>query len=131
MNYLITLKKDLTDTFDSLEPDKVQLHLVNGELGASGQMVKYIARFILLDCRISTPFDILAFIRGWFDTSGYAVPDINFNCEVIDLESYDLQIDLGLSDKIIITDGKAVVCPPPIWSDGVGTFIAGAIGQAP
>lgn len=128
MNYLITLKKDLIDTFDSLEPDKVQLHLVNGELGSSGQVVKYIARFILLDCRIATPFDILAFIRSWFDTSGYPVPDINFGCEVIDLESYDLQIDLGLSDKIIITGGKAVVCPPPIWSDAVGTFIGGVIG---
>lgn len=131
MNYLINLKKDLINSFDGLEPDKVQLHLVNGELGASAPVVKYIARFVLLDCRIATPFDVLAFIRGWFDAHGHPVPDIHFGCEVIDLESYDLQIDLGLSDKIIITDGRALICPPPIWSDGVGTFIAGAIGQAP
>lgn len=128
MKYLIQLKNDLIQYFDDLTPDKVKLQLVNGEIGKNSQTVQYIARFTLQDCRLASPFDILMFIKNWFKRYQKDEPDLNFDCEVIDLESYDMQIDLALFDKLLVKkDGTTEVCLPPVWSDEVDNFISGVI----
>lgn len=129
MQYLITLKNDLISAFDGLTPDKVSLFIVNGEMAKTSNNVSYIARFLLLDCRLPNPFAVVGYIKHWFESHNLTVPDLNFSSEVIDLETYDLEIDLGLTDKLIISDnGKQVqICYSPVWSERLGTFIKGGI----
>lgn len=127
MDNLIALKKALTTRFYDISPDKLQLHLVNGTLPKTSHVVSYIARFVFLDVRVSTPFEVIGFIRHWYEQHGLTAPELSFDCEVIDLESYDLQIDLNLSDKLILTEAGVQVCPAPVWSEALGTFISGAI----
>lgn len=132
MKYLIELKNDLIQHFDDLTPDKVTLQLVNGEIAKNSYTVQYIARFTLQDCRLASPFDVLMFIKSWFKSQQKDEPDLNFDCEVIDLESYDLQIDLALFDKLLVKkDGTTEVCLPPVWSDTADTFVSGAIAKPP
>lgn len=133
MKYLITLKNDLIAAFDGLTPDKTMLQLVNGELKPDSSTVNYIARFTLIDCRLPDPFLVIAFIRTWFnqrfyDVAGVNQPSLNFDCDVIDLETYDIQIDIGLTDKLNIdNDGSYTICPPLVWSEQVGGFINSVI----
>lgn len=128
MKYLIDLKNDLLAQFDELTGDKTYLQIVNGNMPFNTQTVSYIARFVLVDCRLAEPFTVLAFIRQWFSTRGRTIPDLNFDCDVIDLESYDLQIDIGLTDKLaFLPNGGVNICPEPVWSDEAGTFISSAI----
>lgn len=128
MKYLLNLKKDLIASFTTLTPDKTELYIVNGELGKTATTINYVARFILIDCREPDPFLVITFIRQWFASRNRDIPDLNFDCEVINLETYDLQIDIGLFDKLnIASDGNYAVCLPPVWSDELGTFINGAI----
>lgn len=128
MKYLYTLKDNLINSFTTLTPDKTFLLIVNGELAKTSSQVHYIARFIFTDCREDDPFLLLTFIRQWFASRALDIPDLSFDCDVIDLESYDLQIDIALFDKLnIASDGSYAVCLPPVWSDELGTFINGAI----
>lgn len=130
MKYLIHLKNDLLERFPELTGDDTQLQIVNGELSKDSQNIAYIARFILLNCRLASPFDILGFIRVWFDDRELDTPQLNFDCDVIDLETYDLQIDIALSDKLsIASDGTTTICYPLVWSEELSTFINGAIVQ--
>ena len=128
MKYLFDLKNAIIDRFPALTADKVQLQIVNGNLPPTSQTLGYIARLYLLDCKLPNPYDVLGFIRKWFETRNMAIPELMFDCDVIDLESYDLQIDIQLSDKLNIgSDGATSVCPDVVWSDVLGTFISGAI----
>lgn len=130
MKYLIDLKNDLLARFPELTGEDTKLQIVNGELSKDSQTVIYIARFILLNCRLANPFDILGFIRVWFDDRELDTPQLNFDCDVIDLETYDLQVDISLADKLnIATDGSTTICYPVVWSDKLGRFINGAIVQ--
>ncbi len=130
MKYLVDLKNDLLDRFTELTGDNTQLQIVNGELGKDTTTVNYIARFIMIDCRLPIPFDVLGFIRVWFASRSLDTPQLNFDCDVIDLESYDLQIDIALSDKLnIANDGTTTICYPLVWSEELSTFINGAIVQ--
>lgn len=131
MKYLLTLKNELIAHFTALTPDKVALFIVNGDMPKQSQTVNYVARLVLTDCRLASPFDVLGFVRLWFERYGVDI-DLAFECEVIDLETYDLQIDMTLSDKLILTDTGTLVCPPPVWSETLGTWISGAVaGVAP
>lgn len=128
MKYLIDLKNDLLARFPELTGDNTQLQIVNGELGKDTHTVNYIARFILLDCRLPSPFDVIGFIRIWFEGRSLDTPQLNFDCDVIDLETYDLQIDISLNDKLTFIAIDAVaVCPELVWSDEAGTFISSSI----
>ncbi len=129
MQYLITLKNDLIQSFDDLTPDKVSLFIVNGEMSHANNDVNYIARFLLIDCRLPKPFILLAFIRQWFAHHNMTVPDIHFNSEIIDNETYDFEIDISLTDSLIISDDGTTtnLCYEPVWSDAVGGYIKGNI----
>ena len=125
MKYLQQLKDDLLNQFnDQLTADKVHLFIVNGELSSTSSDISYIGRFLFIDCRDGDPFSLLTYIRKWFESQGYAVPDLNFNCEVIDAETYDLEIDIGLVDKLVISDdGSYHQCPPKVWSEALNDFV--------
>ncbi len=125
MKYLQQLKDDLLVKFESqLTADKVHLFLVNGELASNVGDITYTARFLFIDCRDNDPFGILTFIRKWFQSKGYAVPDLNFDSEIIDAETYDLSVDIGLVDKLVINEaGDYHLCPPKIWCEELGNWV--------
>lgn len=125
MKYLQQLKDDLLTKFESqLTADKVHLFLANGELASNVGDITYTARFLFIDCRDNDPFGILTFIRKWFQSKGYAVPDLNFDSEIIDAETYDLSVDIGLVDKLVIDEaGDYHLCPPKIWSEELGNYV--------
>lgn len=132
MQYLQQLKDDLIAQFaDVLTPDKVHLFIVNGEMTAGSSDINYIARFLFIDCRSNDPFSLITYVRHWFDKNGRTAPDINFDSEIIDAETYDLTLDIGLMDKIVTGDnGKAHICPPKVWSDAFGEFVAPEVAAA-
>lgn len=128
MKYLISLKNDLLTRFPELTGDDTQLQIINGELPHDSSTIHYIARFYLLNCRIAHPFDVLGYIRKWFEQHGKPIPKLAFDCDVIDLETYDLQIDISLDDKLnFAEDGTANLCDDLVWSDKAGTFVKASI----
>lgn len=132
MIYLQQLKDDLLTKFESeLTPDKTHLFIVNGELSANSGDINYIARFLFIDCRSNDPFNILTYIRYWFEKSGRPVPDLNWDAEVIDAETYDLTIDIGLMDKLVpVREGDYSLCPPKIYSDTLGDWVSPEVAKA-
>lgn len=126
MIYLQQLKDNLLTKFQSeLTADKTHLFIVNGELSANSSDINYIARFLFIDCRSNDPFNILTYIRYWFEQSGRLVPDLNWDAEVIDAETYDLTIDIGLMDKLIATgEGDYHLCPPKVYSETLGDWVS-------
>ncbi|ALF60331.1 phage tail protein [Psychrobacter urativorans] len=132
MKYLQQLKDDLLTNFATqLTADKVHLFLVNGELASNSGDINYTARFLFIDCRDSDPFSLMTYIRKWFESKGYAVPDLNFDSEIIDAETYDLTVDIGLIDKLVVRDdGSYSLCPPKVWSDMLGDFVTKNVKDA-
>ena len=128
MKYLISLKNDLLSRFLELTGDNTQLQIINGELPPDRSTIHYVARFYLLNCRLPNPFDILGFIRRWFEHHGKPVPKLTFDCDVVNLETYDLQIDISLDDKLnFADDGTASLCDDLVWSDTAGTYVKASI----
>lgn len=127
MKYLIDLKNALLSHFDELTGDNTQLHINNGELPADSNTATYIARFELLNCRVVQPFDVLGFIRLWFAGLDKDVPQLKFECNIIDLETYDITVDILLKDKLTFTNEGAIICDDLVWSDAAGTFIKASI----
>lgn len=125
MIYLQQLKDNLLTKFQSeLTADKTHLFIVNGELSANSSDINYIARFLFIDCRSNDPFNILTYIRYWFEQSGRLVPDLNFDSEIIDAETYDLTVDIGLMDKLVIDEsGDYHLCPPKVYSETLGDWV--------
>ena len=132
MKYLQQLKDDLLTRFAAqLTNDKVHLFIVNGELSSASSDINYIARFLFIDCRDGDPFSLLTYIRKWFESKGYPVPDLNFDSEIIDAETYDLTIDIGLTDKLVVSDnGGYSLCAPKVWSDVLGNFVTENVKDA-
>lgn len=131
MIYLQQLKDDLLAKFAAqLTADKVHLFLVNGELPSNSGDINYVARFLFLDCRDSNPFSLMTFIRKWFELKGYPVPDLNFDSEIIDAETYDLTVDIGLMDKLVIDNsGDYHLCPPKVYSESLGDWVSPEIAK--
>lgn len=132
MRYLQQLKDDLLTNFAAqLTADKVHLFLVNGELASNSGDINYIARFLFIDCRDGDPFSLMTFIRKWFQSKGYAIPDLNFDSEIIDAETYDLTVDIGLVDKLVVSDdGGYSLCPAKVWSDVLDDFVTKDVKDA-
>ncbi|AGP49464.1 hypothetical protein PSYCG_09850 [Psychrobacter sp. G] len=132
MKYLQQLKDDLLAKFAAqLTADKVHLFLVNGELSSNSGDINYIARFLFIDCRDNDPFSLMTFIRKWFESKGYPIPDLNFDSEIIDAETYDLTVDIGLVDKLVINEaGDYHLCLPKIWSDSLEDWVTKDVADA-
>ena len=132
MKYLQQLKDDLLAKFAAqLTADKVHLFLVNGELASNSGDINYIARFLFIDCRDNDPFSLMTFIRKWFESKGYPVADLNFDSEIIDSETYDLTVDIGLMYKLVINEsGDYHLCPPKVWSDALDNWVTKDIADA-
>lgn len=126
MQALIALKTFLNDQLPHLTADKCHLFIVNGTQ-AKG-IIEYTVRFLLLDYR-SDPIEVLMLIRRWLklhhlhlDTTGNDL-QISFSSEIIDNDTFDLEIDFVQHDKIVLDTHGYHLCPTLVWNDLKGGFV--------
>lgn len=115
MHHLAELKRYLNQQMPRLTDDKVHLFIVNG--GYVNQRLEYTARLLFLDCR-HDPIFILNHIKLWLEKhhrhlklNGSEI-EINFSSEVIDTNTFDLEIDFIQYDDLNINadTGEYVIC---------------------
>ncbi|ATU46265.1 hypothetical protein CS557_12540 [Acinetobacter junii] len=125
MKALIPLKQFLSERFPMMTADKCHLLIVNGAFKEG--YLEYTARLLILDYR-ADPIQVIVALREWLksknlhlDATGKDI-QISFNSEVIDTETFDLEIDFPQRDKIVAEGNDYHVCPPLVWDDLKGGF---------
>lgn len=126
MQALIPLKPYLQAKLPLMTADKCHLFIVNGTQ-AKGYM-EYTARLLFLDYR-GDPIEVIMQIREWLkskklhlDATGNDV-QISFSSEIIDANTFDLEVDFPQRDKIVMDEDGYHVCPELVWSDTSGKFV--------
>ncbi|ASN71634.1 hypothetical protein 2F1_33 [Uncultured Caudovirales phage clone 2F_1] len=126
MKALIPLKSYLSEKIPTLSADKCHLLIVNGTQ-AKGYL-EYTARLLFLDFR-GDPIEVIMLIRNWLkahnlnlDSTGQDVL-LSFSSEVIDTDTFDLEIDFPQRDKVVMNENGPHICPQMVWSDKHGKFI--------
>ena len=124
MKKLAELKAYLTQKQPILTDDKIHIFIINGSY--VGGYLNYTARLLFLDCRID-PILILALIKNWLrengrhlDTTQINEIELSFSSEVIDTETFDLEIDFPQRDKLNVTSDTYSICPTLVWDDQRG-----------
>lgn len=124
---LAPLKSHLAQHLPNLAADKCHLIIVNGTF-AEGYM-DYTARLLLLDYR-GDPIHVLTVIRSWLEQHNRhkdkADKDISlsFSSEVIDTDTFDLEVDFPQSEKVVFNNDGYHICSDPIWDDDLGKFVS-------
>lgn len=126
MKHLVEFRKYLVDKITDLTDDKLFVTLVNGK--DNQENLHYNVRVLLIDFR-GNPFDILLIVRSWLRMTNRIiypsiVPVVSFECEIINSETFDLQLEFPLSDKLVDDCEGGHVCPPQVWSEFLGMFVA-------
>lgn len=124
MKKLAELKAYLTQKQSILTDDKIHIFIINGSY-VDGYL-DYTARLLFLDCRID-PILILALIKNWLrengrhlDTTQINEIELSFSSEVIDTETFDLEVDFPQRDKLNVTSETYSICPTLVWDDQYG-----------
>ena len=122
---LIGLKTFLQDKLPNMTADKCHLFIVNGTQ-AKGYM-DYTVRLLFLDYR-SDPIEVIMQVRWWLksqhlhlDPTGNDL-QISFSSEIIDTNTFDLEVDFPQRDKIVMDEDSYHICPELVWSDSKGGF---------
>ena len=104
---LIGLKTFLQDKLPNMTADKCHLFIVNGTQ-EQGYM-DYTVRLLFLDYR-SDPIEVIMQIRKWLksqqlhlDRTGNDL-QISFSSEIIDKDTFDLEVDFPQRDKIVMDE---------------------------
>ena len=125
MKALIPLKPYLNERFPMMSADKCHLLIVNGTHKEG--YLEYTARLLILDYR-SDPIQVIVALREWLksknlhlDATGKDI-QISFSSEIIDTDTFDLEIDFPQRDKIVADNDSYHVCPPLVWNDEKGGF---------
>lgn len=125
MKALAPLKTFLAHKLSLLTPDKCHLLIVNGSQKEG--YFDYTARVMLLDYR-GDPIEVIMQIKNWLksknlhlDAAGKDIL-ISFSSEVVDSETFDLEIDFPQRDKIVFDQSGYHICPPTVWCDTRGGF---------
>lgn len=125
MQHLAELKKYIHQKIPRLTEDKTHLFIVNGDY--SKNHLEYTARLLFLDCR-HDPIFILNIIKIWLENnrrhlspSGTHI-QLNFSCEIIDTNTYDLEIDFLQYDDLNINPdtGEYVFCDDTAHDEFLG-----------
>ncbi|MEF9955619.1 MAG: phage tail protein [Acinetobacter sp.] len=124
MKKLTELKAYLTQKQPILTDDKIHIFIINGSY--VGGYLDYTARLLFLDCRID-PILILALIKNWLrengrhlDTTQINEIELSFSSEVIDTDTFDLEVDFPQRDKLNVTSETYSICPTIDWDDRLG-----------
>jgi hypothetical protein len=123
MNKLAELKSHISEKLPLLTADKIHLFIVNG--GLKDGYLDYTARLLFLDCRIN-PISILSVIKTWLqdnnlhrDAANNEI-SLNFSSEIIDTQTFDLEVDFPQREKINIKDNDYSTCKDWVWDDQKG-----------
>ena len=120
MQHLIALRQHLSESIADLSPENLSVLVLNGGLSA-GQL-NYTVRIVLIDHR-GDPLQVLALVQHWLDTQHRSSDaQIAFESEVIDHDTFDLQIDLQMRDKMVINPDGYHLCEETVWIDELGVF---------
>lgn len=124
MKKLAELKAYLTQKQPILTDDKIHIFIINGSY--VGGYLDYTARLLFLDCRID-PILILALIKNWLrengrhlDTTQINEIELSFSSEVIDTDTFDLEVDFPQRDKLNVTSETYSICPTLVFDDQRG-----------
>lgn len=127
MNHLVELKQYMITSLSEMTADKCHLLVVNGTYH-EGYM-DYTVRLLLLDYR-ADPIEVLSTLKNWLRTKKRHLQkdqlteiDISFSSEIIDINTFDLEIDFPQRDKINVSDTGYTICKNSVWSDELGQFV--------
>lgn len=125
MQALVPLKQYLSERFPMMTADKCHLLIVNGTQKEG--YLEYTVRLLILDYR-SDPVEVIMAIREWLksknlhlDAPGKDI-QISFSSEIIDSDTFDLEIDFPQRDKVVSDCNGYHVCPQLVWDDARGGF---------
>lgn len=126
MQQFAALKQHLVTTLPHMSADRCHLLIVNGQV-VDGIM-SYTVRLLLLDYKFA-PLQVLSQIRKWLkdnnrllDLAGKEV-QLSFSSEVIDHETFDLEIDFPQSDKVILEGDDFHICGRMVWDEALMIFV--------
>ena len=126
MKALIPLKAFLPEKLPEMTSDKCHLLIVNGSQ-ANGYM-EYTARILLTDYR-GDPVQVIMLLRNWLQSKNLHLDaaqkdiQISFSSEIIDANTFDLEIDFPQRDKIVLDESGYHICPQMVWSDDHDKFV--------
>ncbi|RZG65387.1 hypothetical protein EXE25_14055 [Acinetobacter bouvetii] len=126
MKALIPLKSFLAEKLPEMTSDKCHLLIVNGSQ-AKGYM-EYTARILLTDYR-GDPVQVIMLLRNWLQSKNLHLDaaqkdiQISFSSEIIDANTFDLEIDFSQRDKIVSAENGYHICPELVWSDDQDKFV--------
>lgn len=126
MYQLAQLKEYLLLKLPRLSPDRCHLMLVNGQVSAGN--ITYTVRILLLNYCFD-PLQVLSHVRAWLqqqnlllDNAGNEVA-LSFSSEIINQESFDLEVDFPLSQKVVLEGDDYHICGRMQWSDTLQQFV--------
>jgi hypothetical protein len=123
MQHWVDLQQYLTANLPNLSADKLHLLVVNGDMTHSA--LSYTIRILLLDYR-ADPLLPLVLVNRWLQAKHRdepQLPKIKFSSEVIDKNTFDLEIDIPMTDKLVDNGTAYHLCPPTYWDDTAGDFV--------
>lgn len=127
MQHWIDLQQQLTNNLPNLSADKLHVLVVNGDLQHSA--MTYTIRILLLDYR-GDPLLPLVLINRWLQAKHRDEPDLprlKFSSEVIDKNTFDLEIDIPMADKLVDDGTTFHICPPIYWDNTQSAFMQAAL----
>ncbi|MCH7306616.1 phage tail protein [Acinetobacter sp. NIPH 1852] len=125
MKALVPLKQFLSDHFPMMTVDKCHLLIVNGT--QKDGYLEYTARLLIIDYR-ADPVEVIMVIREWLKSNNLHLDEtgkdiqISFSSEIIDSETFDLEIDFPQRDKVISNCNGYHICPDLVWNELQGGF---------
>ncbi len=132
MKHLQHLRSYIIANLPKITPDKFFLSVDNGQYD-DGQM-HYKVKMLMIDYR-ADPFFVLILVNRWLRQTGRliqpsVVPVIGFDCELVDSETFDLEVTIPLQDKIVDDGAEGYeICVTPIWDEGLGRFVKPGCGD--
>lgn len=126
MQALTRLTSFLAQKLPYLSADKCHVLLVNGKQHKG--YINYTARILILDYR-DDPLQVIAVIRQWLKDQNLHLDqtqeeiEISFSSEIIDTNTFDLEIDFPQREKIVIDQSGYQIFGNQVWSDKNGKFV--------
>ena len=127
MQHWVDLQQHLSNNLPNLSKDNLRVLVVNGDLQHSA--MTYIIRILLIDYR-GDPLLPIVLINRWLQAKHREDPELprlKFSSEVIDKETFDLEIDIPMTDKLVDDGTTFHICPPVYWDDAQAAFVTAAL----
>lgn len=127
MQHWVDLQQHLSNNLPNLSKDELRVLVVNGDLQHSA--MTYTIRILLLNYR-GDPLLPIVLINRWLQAKHRDEPDLprlKFSSEVIDKNTFDLEIDIPMTDKLVDDGTTFHICPPIYWDDESQSFMQAAL----